>query len=380
MHPIYRSTLLILLCLGAFPLALIAIGSPALVDVPASLKVLPVSKLDDGIVAWGVHPRRSTNCDSHQAKLLAIGPWRGFVADSGVFRRAGMGRDKTGTDGASDKAGIGRGDKTPQAPNAIAGMRVAMIPAAADKDWQNLILRPSLNASAIRTARRGSEEMAIAAIFHSKKDDRYAGVSAKLTELVTNDQADILATAFAPTDQFHKATSPFDNLIKDGNDRGGRFIPPLAKGDRDWMRQPLPPSVFSGTEQRCLSTAIYFEARGESAKGQAAVAQVILNRVRNPAYPNSVCAVVYQNDDWFNRCQFSFACDGIPDRIRDQAAYGLAKDVAMAVTAGKIFLPDVASSTHYYASYVNPGWARAMEKMTQIGSHLFYRTYGGGWS
>ena len=115
-------------------------------------------------------------------------------------------------------------------------------------------------------------------------------------------------------------------------------------------------------------------------RGQAAVAQVILNRVRNPAYPNSICGVVYQNDNWLNRCQFSFACDGRKKRIDSPANYKTAQDVAMAVTAGKIFIPEVGSSTHYYANYVHPGWARTMQKMTKIGLHIFYRTYGGGWS
>ncbi|EFG8199908.1 cell wall hydrolase, partial [Escherichia coli] len=136
----------------------------------------------------------------------------------------------------------------------------------------------------------------------------------------------------------------------------------------------------SAAEQKCLATAIYFEARGEEVRGQAAVAQVILNRVRNPAYPATVCDVVYQNDNWINKCQFSFACDGIPDVIADRGAYRLAKDVAMAVSGGKVFLPEVASSTHYNATYVSPRWARSMERMTQIGSHIFYRTFGGGWS
>ena len=64
------------------------------------------------------------------------------------------------------------------------------------------------------------------------------------------------------------------------------------------MSKPLPPSVFSAKEQKCLANAIYFEARGESLRGQAAVAQVVLNRVRNPTYPNTICGVVYQNDNW----------------------------------------------------------------------------------
>ena len=215
--------------------------------------------------------------------------------------------------------------------------------------------------------------------FHSPADDRLVGVPTILADLVNNDGADILATAYAPTDEFHASTNPFDALLGSGGN-GGRFVPPTAEGDHEWMKQPLPPSVFSSTEQKCLATAIYFEARGEEVRGQAAVAQVILNRVRNPAYPASICDVVYQNDSWINKCQFSFACDGTPDVIADRRAYRLAKNVAMAVTGGKIFLPKVASSTHYNATYVNPSWARSMERMTQIGSHIFYRTFGGGWS
>ncbi|OQM75655.1 cell wall hydrolase [Manganibacter manganicus] len=215
--------------------------------------------------------------------------------------------------------------------------------------------------------------------FHNPTDDRLVGVPPILANLVNNDGADILATAYAPTDEFHASTNAFDALL--GTDgEAGRFVPPIAEGDHEWMKQPLPPSVFSSAEQKCLATAIYFEARGEEVRGQAAVTQVILNRVRNPAYPASVCDVVYQNDSWINKCQFSFACDGIPDVIADRRAYRLAKDVAMAVTGGKIFLPEVASSTHYNATYVNPSWARSMERMTQIGSHIFYRTFGGGWS
>ena len=79
---------------------------------------------------------------------------------------------------------------------------------------------------------------------------------------------------------------------------------------------------------KCLATAIYFEARSEPESGQIAVAQVVLNRVKNPAYPNTVCGVVYQNKDKRNRCQFSFACDGIRDRISEQRAWSSAQALA----------------------------------------------------
>ncbi len=224
------------------------------------------------------------------------------------------------------------------------------------------------------------KEVEIAGAFYMKQDKRRdPGVPVALAGLINNDKADILATAYAPAEPDYYKASPFLSLLKDPDDTG-RFIPPVVDGDHAWMSKPLPPSVFSAKEQKCLATAIYFEARGETLRGQAAVAQVVLNRVRNPAYPATICGVVYQNQHLKNRCQFSFACDGKKDRILSQKSYKTAQDIAMAVSAGKIFLPEVASSTHYYAQYVSPAWARSMQKMKKIGLHIFYRTYGGGWS
>jgi spore germination cell wall hydrolase CwlJ-like protein len=224
------------------------------------------------------------------------------------------------------------------------------------------------------------KEVEIATAFYMRQDKRvHPGVPAILANLVNNEKADILATAYAPAKPDYYKASPFQSLMKDPNDTG-RFIPPVVDGDHPWMSEPLPASVFSAKEQKCLANAIYFEARGESLRGQAAVAQVVLNRVRNPTYPDTVCGVVYQNQHLRNRCQFSFACDGRKDRIVNTKSYKVAQDIAMAVTAGKIFLPEVASSTHYYAQYVSPRWARSMEKMKKIGLHIFYRTYGGGWN
>ncbi len=157
-------------------------------------------------------------------------------------------------------------------------------------------------------------------------------------------------------------------------------MPEIGPKDHAWAATPLPPIVFNAEEQDCLTRGIYFEARGEEIKGQAAVAQVILNRVRNPAYPKTICNVVYQNEDWKNRCQFSFACDNLLDRILNRDSWKVAKDVAMAVTAGKIWLPEVGSATHYHATYVHPAWARTMIRVARIGDHIFYRTRYGGWS
>jgi len=154
----------------------------------------------------------------------------------------------------------------------------------------------------------------------------------------------------------------------------------LAVDPHAWVGKPLPASVLLNSEQRCLAEAIYFEARGESYNGQVAVSQVVLNRVRNPAYPNTICGVVYQNRKMRNACQFSFACDLVPDRVVDDRHWRQAQEIARETTAGRLKIPEIEASTHYHATYVKPRWAKSMQKQKQIGLHIFYKTYGGGWS
>lgn len=139
-----------------------------------------------------------------------------------------------------------------------------------------------------------------------------------------------------------------------------------------------PKHTYSEREQWCLSTGIYFEARGESYRGQVAVAQTIINRVEHPNYPDTICGVVYQNQHRRNACQFSFACDGIPDRINEPTAWVKAQEITQTVLNREIYLTEVADATHYHATYVRPHWARNMDKMTQVGLHVFYR-FKAGW-
>jgi len=224
------------------------------------------------------------------------------------------------------------------------------------------------------------EEVQIASAFYPQAPLPKAGPERMLADLVTNQQPDILAVAYADAEPDYARNSPFASILTDDN-RQGRFVPPAPLDDPQhaWVATPLPASVFKADQQRCLAAAVYFEARGEPIKGQAAVAQVVLNRVRNPSYPATICGVVYQNEDWRHRCQFSFACDGLRERITDRMHWKIAEQVAMAVTAGKIWLNDVGSSTHYHAVYVHPGWARDMKKVDRIGRHVFYETFNGGW-
>jgi spore germination cell wall hydrolase CwlJ-like protein len=129
----------------------------------------------------------------------------------------------------------------------------------------------------------------------------------------------------------------------------------------------------------CLATAIYFEARGETYRGQVAVAQVVLNRVKDHRYPDTICSVVFQNQHRRNACQFSFACDGIPETVSDRTAWAQAEEIAERFTAGELYLTEVADSTHYHATYVRPDWAPRMNRTTQIGLHVFYK-FKSGWT
>ncbi len=134
----------------------------------------------------------------------------------------------------------------------------------------------------------------------------------------------------------------------------------------------------SDKELWCLATAIYFEARGESYRGQVAVAQVVLNRVKDHRYPDTICGVVFQNQHRRNACQFSFACDGIPDTVTERKPWDQAEEIAAKITSGEIYLTEVGEATHYHATYVRPAWAPRMNKVTQIGLHVFYK-FKSGW-
>ena len=131
------------------------------------------------------------------------------------------------------------------------------------------------------------------------------------------------ALAYANADAGEKATSKIFDAVMAKKGRGSVVLDPNIDANHAWVNYALPANVRSASEVKCLATAIYFEARGEPERGQIAVAQVVLNRLKNPAYPNTICAVVYQNKNKRNACQFSFACDGIPDRITNRTAWSV---------------------------------------------------------
>ena len=124
----------------------------------------------------------------------------------------------------------------------------------------------------------------------------------------------------------------------------------------------------------CLTQAIYYEAALEPDAGQAAVAQTVLNRMRHPAFPKSICGVVYEGSSQPG-CQFSFACDGARSRAPMAPFWQRAKAVAERAVNGFV-QPDVGAATHYHADYVFPRWGPTLVKITQIGAHIFYRFPG----
>ena len=127
----------------------------------------------------------------------------------------------------------------------------------------------------------------------------------------------------------------------------------------------------------CLTSAIYYEAGQESTDGQRAVAQVVLNRVRHPAFPSSVCGVVYEGSTRVTGCQFTFTCDGSMTRGPVPALWNHARKVAGEMLGGRVYAP-VGHATHYHADYVVPYWASSLVKTSVQGVHIFYR-WAGGW-
>ncbi|MGO4387192.1 cell wall hydrolase [Microvirga sp. 2YAF29] len=153
---------------------------------------------------------------------------------------------------------------------------------------------------------------------------------------------------------------------------GESIISKSDDGERPRYADLIDPDNMN-KEQRCLAEAVYFEARSEPEAGQAAVAQVVLNRVKSGLYPSSICGVVYQNRHRHLACQFTFACEGKALRTTDTFSWERAKRVATAVLEGKTYLADVGGATHYHADYVKPYWARRLKKMDVIGRHIFYK-------
>ena len=134
-------------------------------------------------------------------------------------------------------------------------------------------------------------------------------------------------------------------------------------------------ALDASRDLECLTQAVYYEARGEGRDGMKAVAQVVLNRVRHRAFPNSVCSVVFQGAGRRTGCQFSFTCDGSMRGRVNRAAWNRARDIASSALSGSVYA-GVGNATHFHTTGVSPQWRNSLIRVSQVGDHLFYR-FGG---
>lgn len=180
---------------------------------------------------------------------------------------------------------------------------------------------------------------------------------------------------------FRTAPTPTANVLARVSEDRARLLNdalPFSKTPIEAAAPLIVPVLETETAGRssldCLTEAVYYEAASEPEQGQRAVAQVVLNRVRHPSFPNSVCAVVYQGSERQTGCQFTFTCDG---SLRRPPASGLwlrARQVAESALSGRVE-PSVGMATHYHTDWVYPYWAPNLKKITKVGTHIFY-----GWS
>ena len=223
----------------------------------------------------------------------------------------------------------------------LIGLSLAMALLVTKLDWQGVYGRPLPNASAKAPAPAFTQEQIT------------------LTQVTQYDQTNVAAEG--------EAAEMLNAVI------------PLGKGPIETAKPfVLTDKSLTDAEKalRCMTQAVYYEAGFEPVAGRFAVAQVILNRMRHPAFPKSVCGVIYQGS---NRpgCQFSFACDGSLHRAPGAKAWAEARQVAEQVLAGTV-TSSVGMATHYHANYVSPYWAPKLHKITQMGAHIFYR-WPGNW-
>ncbi|MEE9389214.1 MAG: cell wall hydrolase [Paracoccaceae bacterium] len=197
--------------------------------------------------------------------------------------------------------------------------------------------------------------MAIADVTLSQSNAPAAVLDAELIQLFG---AERVAFGAINSGQFDRLRTPPSRGAQEfGFTRAYLASLPTAKGDAQW---------------ECLSQALYFEARGESVQGQFAVAEVILNRVDSTSYPSTLCRVINQGTGQKFRCQFTYTCDGLSDRVRDQDAWNRVAKVARIMIDGKA-RDLTGGATHYHTKAVNPRWARVFPRTATIGAHHFYR-------
>ncbi len=184
------------------------------------------------------------------------------------------------------------------------------------------------------------------------------------------------ATPPAPLEFALNSSSPTSSdgvvVAVETDGSGVTTIPQISDADGKPNYAALIDPKDSVRQMRCLAEAIYFESRSEPEDGQAAVAQVVLNRVRSGIYPNTVCGVVYQDRNRPFACQFTFACEGKSLRVEEPGPWAVATRIAHDVVSGANYNPKVDVAVNYHANYVAPFWTGYLKRVDRIGAHIFY--------
>jgi hypothetical protein len=184
------------------------------------------------------------------------------------------------------------------------------------------------------------------------------------------------ATPAAPLEFALNSSSPTSSdgvvVVVEADGSGLTAVPQLSAAEGKPNYATLIDPKDNARQMRCLAEAIYFESRSEPEEGQAAVAQVVLNRVRSGIYPTTVCGVVYQDRNRPFACQFTFACEGKSLRIEEPAPWAVATRIAQDVVSGANYNPKVGEAVNYHANYVAPFWVGYLTRVDRIGAHIFY--------
>ncbi|MGL5836976.1 MAG: cell wall hydrolase [Sphingorhabdus sp.] len=241
----------------------------------------------------------------------------------------------------------------------IAFLLLALLPSSAQ--WAlNLPTDATPKDALAQAAERPEENFAGSAFYFLDPD-----IDANASQIAVTNLPQTLEPAAndaLPTQSVDKAASKADLSVFAANGAARPFV--MNSGTLDHARA-----------LKCLTDAIYYEAANEPDAGQRAVAQVILNRMRHPTYPNTVCGVIYQGSERATGCQFSYSCDGSMARIPARPTWLRAQRVAMAALSGSVYAP-VGMATHYHATYVYPYWAPSLNYLGTIGAHRFYNWKG----
>lgn len=193
-------------------------------------------------------------------------------------------------------------------------------------------------------------------------------------QIVTMLGLEISTLRRAPNERLERLSSAEPKKVRRGWLFGRQVsedpVEDFAHTEESLSRRPV---AKGGERWQCLSEALYFEARGESIKGQFAVAEVILNRVDSPSFPNTVCGVVHQGaKNGKYQCQFSYKCDGKAEIIAEHGAYRRVGKISRIMLDGEARIL-TKGATYYHTTAVSPSWSRKFTQTTRIGVHKFYR-------